>query len=84
MLQIPLRFRMEGQKEWSAGETLNLSESGVLFSAENIVEVNTKVEITFQASGTPLLSSSTRAAHIVRRVLNNWPEVKPVFGAKFL
>jgi hypothetical protein len=30
-----------------------------------------------------MLSSSTRLAQIVRRVLNNWPETRPAFGARF-
>jgi len=82
-LQIPLRYRMEGQEEWSPGETLNMSETGVLFSSGEMLEVNARVEFTFQTSGDPLLKSSRRFAHVVRRVLNNWPETRPVFGARF-
>lgn len=82
-LQIPLRYRIRGEQEWSPGETLNLSETGVLFSSESLLEINTKLEITFQTSGTPLLSCSTRLAQIVRRVLSNWPETRPAFAARF-
>ena len=82
-LQLPLRFRVEGEQEWTPGETLNLSESGVLFSSDQMLEVNTKVEITFQTKGAPMLQTSTRLAEVVRRVLSNWPETRPVFGAKF-
>jgi PilZ domain-containing protein len=82
-LQIPLRYRLQGQQEWSRGETLNLSESGVLFCCEDLLEVNTRVEITFQTTDTPLLSSGTRSAQIVRRVLNTWPETQLQFGARF-
>jgi len=82
-LQLPLRYRVEGQTEWMMGETLNLSESGLLFSSDDILEVNTRLEITFQTLGAPLLQTSTRIAEIVRRVLNNWPETRPVFGARF-
>lgn len=82
-LQLPLRYRVEGQKDWSAGQTLNLSESGLLFSSDDILEINTRVEITFQTMGVPMLQSSTRIADVVRRVLNNWPETRPVFGARF-
>lgn len=83
VLQIPMRYRLEGQKEWSSGETVNLSESGILFSSESLLEINDRLEITFQTSGAPLLSSSTRLARVVRRVLNNWPETRPSVGAKF-
>lgn len=82
-LQLPLRFRLEGQEDWTPGETLNLSESGVLFSSDQMLEVNTKVEITFQTNGSPMLQTSTRVAEVVRRVLSNWPETRPVFGARF-
>lgn len=82
-LQLPLRYRVQGKEEWSSGETLNLSESGVLFSSDQVLEINDKVEITFQTTGTPMLHSSTRIAQIVRRVLANWPETRPLFGARF-
>ena len=82
-LQIPLRYRLEGEKEWSLGETINLSESGILFSSESMLVVDARLEITFQTSGVPLLSSSTRLARVVRRTLSNWPETRPCFGARF-
>lgn len=82
-LQIPLRYRLEGQEEWSRGETVNYSESGILFSSEAMLEIDARLEITFQTSGVPLLSSSIRLAKVVRRVLNNWPETRPAFGARF-
>jgi hypothetical protein len=82
-LPIPLRYRIEGQQEWSPGEAINLSESGILFSSESMLEIDTRLEITFQSSGPPLLSSSTRLAQVVRRVLNNWPETRPSIGARF-
>lgn len=82
-LQIPLRYRLEGQEDWSLGETVNLSESGILFSSESLLELDMRLEITFQTSGTPMLSSSTRVAQVVRRTLSNWPETRPTVGARF-
>jgi hypothetical protein len=82
-LRIPLRYRLQGQQDWSSGETINLSESGVLFSSGQMLDVDSRVEITFQADGIPLLRSSTRLAHVVRRTLISWPETQPVFGARF-
>ncbi|HWZ45551.1 MAG TPA: PilZ domain-containing protein [Candidatus Saccharimonadales bacterium] len=82
-LHLPLRYRVEGEEKWMPGETLNLSESGVLFSSDQMLEVATKVEITFQTMGSPMLQTSTRLAEVVRRVLSNWPETRPVFGARF-
>jgi hypothetical protein len=82
-LRIPLRYRLEGNQEWSAGETINMSESGILFSSNELLEVDAKVEITFQTSGNPLLQSSTRQAMVVRRTLANWPETRLIFGARY-
>ena len=82
-LQIPLRYRVRGEQEWSAGQTVNLSETGVLFASDSLLEINTRLEITFQTSGAPLLNSSTRMAQVVRRVLANWPETRPAFAARF-
>jgi hypothetical protein len=82
-LRIPLRFRPEGEENWLPGETINMSESGVLFTSEAMIEIDARLEITFQTTGIPLLHSSTRRAMIVRRTLANWPETRLVFGARF-
>jgi PilZ domain len=82
-LRLPLRYRLEGQQDWRFGETINMSESGVLFSTNEVLEIDARVEITFQTSGIPLLQSSTRAALVVRRILSNWPETRLVLGARF-
>jgi hypothetical protein len=82
-LRIPLRYRREGQQEWTTAETINISSSGLLFSSNELLEVDARVEITFQTSGPPLIERSTRVATVVRRVLNNWPETGVVFGARF-
>ena len=82
-LRIPLRYRVIGGEEWLQGETVNISESGLLFASNEMLEVDASLEITFQTKGTPMLQSSTRQALVVRRTLANWPETKLMFGAKF-
>lgn len=82
-LRIPLRYRLEGQQDWVQGESINMSESGILFSSNNMLEVDSLLEITFQTSGSPLLQSSTRQAMVVRRTLANWPDTRLIFGARF-
>ncbi len=82
-IRIPVRYRLAGQEEWSLGETINVSESGLLFSSDELLEIQSKLEITFQITGAPLLPRSTRRATIVRRVLNNWPETKLLFGVRY-
>jgi hypothetical protein len=82
-LRIPIRFRRAGTEDWLMGETINLSESGLLFTANELLEVDTRLEITFQISGTPLIARSTRVARIVRRMLSNWPETRIMFAVAY-
>lgn len=82
-MRIPLRYRVSGADEWHQGETVNISESGLLFFSDELLEVDANVEITFQTKGAPMLQSSTRQALVVRRTLSNWPETKVMFAAKF-
>ena len=82
-LHIPLRYRLEGRNDWLPGEAINMSESGLLFSSDELLEIDSRVQITFQNAESPMMKSSTRQARVVRRILSNWPETKLVFGARF-
>jgi len=82
-LNIPLRYRLEGQENWAAGEAINMSESGLLFTSDQLLEIDSRVQITFQSVDTPQVKSSTRLARVVRRTLSNWPETRVKFGARF-
>ena len=82
-LNIPLRYRLEGQEDWALGEAINMSESGLLFTSDQLLEIDSKVQITFQSIDTPQVKSSTRLARVVRRTLSNWPETRVKFGARF-
>jgi hypothetical protein len=82
-LHLPLRYRLEGHRKWSSGEGINISKSGLLFSANEMLEVSAKLEIIFQASGVAVLSSGIRKALVVRRILSNWPETRVLFGVRF-
>jgi hypothetical protein len=83
-MRIPFRYRRPGQEDWSPGETVNVSESGLLFSSNELLDVDTRLEITFQTSGAVILERSTRGAAVVRRILSNWPETQLLFGARFV
>jgi hypothetical protein len=82
-LRLPMRYRREGEEDWRSGETVNISQSGLLFSSNEMLEIDARIEITFQTSGSPLLQSSTRHVQVVRRVLSNWPETRVFFGGRF-
>ena len=45
-LQIPLRYRAEGEGDWHRGTTRNISRSGVLFQGEDWAEPRTSLEMT--------------------------------------
>ena len=44
-LTLPVRYRVAGTESWLTGTTQNISSSGVLFAAEQRVEVNTPIEL---------------------------------------
>jgi hypothetical protein len=81
-LRIPLRYRLEGKQDWLPGDAINMSETGLLFSSDHLLEVNDRVQITFQNSE-PEMKSSMRVARVVRRILSNWPETRVKFAARF-
>src|SRR6185437_16570603 len=83
ILRVPLRYRLAGHEDWSLGETINMSESGLLFSSDHLLEIDDRLEITFQTQGPLLLERSMRQAQVVRRTLNNWPETRLVFAARY-
>jgi hypothetical protein len=82
-LRLPIRYRLAGQTDWHSGETINISKSGVLFSSNQLLELDAQLEIVFQSSGIALPHSSRHRALVVRRLLSNWPETRVIFGARF-
>lgn len=82
-LNIPLRYRLEGQADWAPGEAINMSETGLLFSSDQLLEIDARVQITFQTIDVPHVKSSTRQGRVVRRTLSNWPETRIRFGVRF-
>ena len=82
-LHIPLRYRREGQQDWASGEAVNMSESGLLFTSDQLLEIDDRVQITFQNIDTPQIKSTMRLARVVRRTLSNWPETQVKFGVRF-
>ena len=44
-IRTPMRYRESGQVAWSEGTTVNISRSGVLFSAEKEIGAKTLLEL---------------------------------------
>jgi len=63
-LQIPLRYRNDGEGGWHEGTTRNISRSGVLFQAEDWAEPRSHLEMTLLL---PKEKGVDRAAEVVCR-----------------
>ncbi len=46
-LQFPLRYRSEDDAEWREGHGSNISRSGLLFRAEQLIPLRTPIELSF-------------------------------------
>jgi len=44
-LHLPLRYRRLGEKEWHTGQTQNISRSGMLFQADELLQPSSQLEI---------------------------------------
>jgi len=44
-LHLPLRYREVGEQGWRQGTTANISRSGLLFEAEEVLQPNAQLEI---------------------------------------
>lgn len=63
-LQVTIRYRRLADQAWSEGKTENISRSGVLFSGEGALSIDTEIEISIALSAaTPV----TAAADLVCR-----------------
>ena len=48
VIPMPLRYRRPGEREWHNGEVENISRTGVLFSAEELMDLSAPIEMRFQ------------------------------------
>ena len=83
-IQMPLRYRRSGEVAWHEGKTENISRSGVLFQAEELLEMNTPVELSFALpvevggeAGAVVFCQS----QIVRTVLPPATDARPALAA---
>jgi len=86
-IQMPLRYRAMGEIVWHAGSTENISRSGVLFQAEELMEVNTPLDMSFALpaeiggeGGAQVLCRG----RVVRTVLPLTTDALPALAARIL
>ncbi len=69
--EILSMYRVEGDKTWHRGRTINISESGVLLQAASPLALHTRLEMTFQLSesiGTLQVGQVACIGEVVRHV----------------
>jgi PAS domain S-box-containing protein len=85
-LHIPLRYRPVGQQGWRKGTTENISRSGLLFRAEDVLQPNAQLEIDLVL---PVEIAGLAATEVfcrgeVVRSVDAGDSARPVFAAKIL
>src|ERR1700690_2682174 len=84
-LHLPLRYRPLGEKSWRPGTTENISRSGLLFQAEELLHLNAQVEISLvlppEIAGLPATEVIFRG-EVVRSVEASSQDVHPALAAK--
>jgi PAS domain S-box-containing protein len=86
-LQLPLKYRLVGEPDWREGKTENISRSGMLFRAEEMIPPNAQLEINLvlpaEIAGLSAAEVVCRG-EIVRAVSGETASVHPALAAKIL
>ncbi len=86
-IEVPLRYRRRGENDWRTGKTENISRSGMLFRAEQIIPTNVQLEINLvlpaEIAGLSAAEVTCRG-EIVRAVDAPEPAMPPALAAKIL
>jgi len=86
-LQLPLKYRPIGEDAWRAGTTENISRSGLLFRAEELLPANVLLEINLvlpaEIAGLSAAEVVCRG-EVVRTMEAETPSMNPALAAKIL
>src|SRR6202030_4752785 len=86
-LQLPVRYRRLGEKEWHVGTTENISRSGMLFQADELLQPSAQLEINLVLPAEIAGLSATEVVcrgEVVRTIEPQSGKVSPVLAAKIL
>jgi len=86
-LHLPLKYRRLDEEKWHDGETRNISRSGLLFQAEDLLQPNVQLEINLVLPAEIAGLSPTEVVcrgEIVRTVKPLGEEMPPALAAKIL
>ena len=86
-LHLPLKYRLLGENDWRKGTTENISRSGMLFRAEELIPPNAQLEINLvlpaEIAGLSAAEVVCRG-EIVRAMEPETPTMHPALAAKIL
>jgi PAS domain S-box-containing protein len=86
-IQLPLRYRRLGEKEWHAGTTENISRSGMLFEGDQLLQPAAQLEINLVLPAEIAGLSATEVVcrgEVVRTVEHRGETVSPALAARIL
>lgn len=86
-LHLPLRYRPLGEKSWRPGTTENISRSGLLFRAEEMLQPDAQLEISLVLPAEIAGLAATEVVcrgQVVRSMGAHGTEVSPSLAAKIL
>ena len=86
-LQLPLRYRPLGEKSWRPGTTENISRSGLLFQARELLDLNAQLEISLVLPAEIAGLAATEVicrGEVVRSVEAQGQGMAPALAAKIL
>jgi PAS domain S-box-containing protein len=86
-LHLPLRYRQLGEQGWRQGTTSNISRSGLLFNAEEVLQPNVQLEINLVLPAEIAGLSPTEVVcrgEVVRSVGQEGASTSPALAAKIL
>jgi PAS domain S-box-containing protein len=86
-LHLPLKYRRLDEEKWHDGETRNISRSGLLFQAEDLLQPNVILEINLVLPAEIAGLSPTEVVckgEVVRTVESNGEKMPPALAAKIL
>jgi DNA-binding response OmpR family regulator len=86
-LHLPLRYRRLGEKDWHVGTTENISRSGMLFQADEVLQPSAQLEINLVLPQEIAGLSSTEVVcrgEVVRTVEQNGSTLTPALAARIL
>ena len=80
-VHVSVRYRSPGQRRWSTGRIENISRSGMLFWTEQLLPVDTPLEILFMLPLGGLTPGVACRGRVVRTVDPLEPQLQPGIAA---